>query len=293
MLAEWRHAYANVALAGGNLAFLLIALDSPTPLGIALATGLMGTTSLYAWHANLRRFRVVADTPTSRISSAPQGYVELAGRGVRLPGEPLISHLSGLPCLWYRYLIEEKNGDQWRRINSGVSIERFGLDDGTGMALLDPDDAEIITSNKQVVKNDHFRQTEWTLIEGETLYVLGEHVAVGGANAELDLRQDVSGLLGEWKQDRPGLAKRFDLNGDGEISLQEWQLARRAAQRQIEREHNEIRLQGSTHLIRKPHGRMFLIANRTPEQMASRYRYWAWAHLCLLIAACIAAAMLL
>lgn len=293
MLAGWRHAYANVALAGGNLAFLLIALDSPTPLGIALATGLMGATSFYAWHANLRRFRAVADTPTSRISSAPQGYVELAGKGVRPPGGPLISHLSGLPCLWYRYVIEEKDGDQWRRIDSGVSSERFGLDDGTGMALVDPDGAEIITSNKQVVKNGSFRQTEWTLIEGETLYVLGEHVAIGGANAELDLHQDVSDLLGEWKRDQPGLAKRFDLDGDGEISLQEWQLARRAAQRQVEREHKEIRLQDSAHLIRKPHGRMYLIANRTPEQMTSRYRYWAWAHLCLFIAACIAASMLL
>lgn len=293
MLAGWRHAYANVALAGGNLAFLLIALDSPTPHGIALAAGLTGISSLYAWYANLRRFRAVADTPTSRIASAPQGYVELAGKGVQLPGGSLISHLSGLPCLWYRYVIEEKDGTQWRRIDSGASSERFGLNDGTGMALVDPDDAEIITSKKQVVRNGPFRQTEWTLIEGEMLYVLGEHVTIGGENAELDLHQDISDLLGEWKRDPRSLAQRFDLNGDGEISLHEWQLARRAAQRQIEKEHNEIRLQGSTHLVKKPNGRMFLIANRTPEQMVSRYLHWAWAHLCLFIAACIAAAMLL
>lgn len=293
MLAEWRHAYANVALAGGNLAFLLIALDSATPSGVGLAAGLVGITSLYAWHANLRRFRAVADTPTSRISSAPQGYVELAGRGVRLPGEPLISHLSGLPCLWYRYLVEEKDGGRWRHIDSGVSSERFGLDDGTGMALVDPDDAEIITSNRQVVTSSIYRQTEWNLIEGEMLYVLGEHATIGGANAELDVRQDVSDLLDEWKQDQSGLAKRFDLDGDGEISLREWQLARHAAQTQVKRTHDEIRLQDGTHLIRKPRGRIFLIANRSPEQMASRYRYWAWAHLCLLVAACIAIATLL
>lgn len=293
MLAEWRHAYANVALAGGNLVFLLIALDSPTPRGIALAAGLTGITSLYAWYANLRRFRAVADTPTSRIASAPQGYVELAGKGVHLPGGTLISHLNGLPCLWYRYVIEEKHGSQWRRIDSGASNERFGLNDGTGTALVDPEDAEIITSNKQVIKNAPYRQTEWTLIEGEMLYVLGEHVTIGGANADLDLRQDVSGLLGEWKRDRVDLARRFDLNGDGEISLQEWQLARSAAQRQVEREHNEVKLKRGVHLVRKPRGRMFLIANRTPAQMVSRYLHWAWVHLCLFIAACIAAAMLL
>jgi hypothetical protein len=293
MFAGWRHVYANVALTGGNLAFLLVALKFPTPAGFSLAIGLVGASSLYAWYVNLHRYRMVADTPTSRISSAPVGYIELAGKGVHPPGEPLVSHLNGLPCLWYRYLIEERSGNKWRRIDSGVSSETFGLDDGTGMVLVAPDDAEIITSNKHVTTKGRYRHTEWTLIKGETLYVLGEHVTVGGASEDLNLRQGVSDLLAEWKLDRNNLLKRFDLNGDSEISLDEWELARRAARRAVEREHHEIRLKSGVHLMKKPNGRLYLIANRTPEEMVSRYRLWAWAHLGLLIAACLTVAMML
>jgi F0F1-type ATP synthase epsilon subunit len=293
MVASWRHAYANVVLTGGNLVFLLIALKSPTAAGIGLASGLIGTTSLYAWYVNLRRFRAVADTPTSRVSSAPQGYVELVGKGSHPPGNKLVSPLSGLPCLWYRYLIEERNGNKWRRIGSGVSSETFGLHDGTGMALIDPDGAEVITSNKRVTIKDRYRETEWTLIEGGILYVLGEHVTVGGANAVLDPHQDVSDLLADWKRNKKQLLSRFDLDGNSSISLDEWERARHAAQRQVELEHGRIRLESGTRLVRKPQDRMFLIANRTPESMAARYRFWAWAHLGLLAAACSSAALLL
>jgi hypothetical protein len=286
MLSEWRHTYANAALSGGNLVFLLIAFKFPTPGGVGIAMGLISLSSLYAWYVNLRRFRAVADTPTSKAASAPQGYVELLGRGAHPPGEKLRSHLTGLPCLWYRYRIEEKRDDKWHYLDSGESSDTFGLRDGTGMMLVDPDDAEIHTTNKSTWLQDHYRKTEWTLIEGETIYVLGEHVTLGGAATELNLRQDVSDLLAEWKKDKPALLKRFDLDGDGEIDLNEWELARRAAHREIEKEHREIRLQDEVHLIRKPRNRLFLIANQTPEQLVSRYRNWAWVHLALLLIAC-------
>jgi hypothetical protein len=293
MLGGWRHAYVNGALAGGNLAFLLLALKFTPPTGFGLAAGLAGTTSLYAWYANLRRFRAVADTPTSRISSAPLGYIELAGKGVLLPGERLIGHISGIPCLWYRYLIEEKIGNGWRHMDSGVSSEPFGLDDGTGMVQVDPIGAEILTSNQHVETEDDYRKIEWTLREGERLYVLGEHVTLGGAAINLDFHQDVSDLLAEWKRDRADLLKRFDLDDNGDISLAEWELARRAARRQIEQVHRAARLQNVLHLIRKPPGRMYLIANRTPKEMVSRYRLWAWFHLALLFSICMTVAFLL
>ncbi|KAB2309148.1 hypothetical protein F8A87_10150 [Betaproteobacteria bacterium SCN2] len=293
MLADWRHAYANTALTGGNLAFLLIALKSPTPAGVGISAGLVGITSLYAWYVNLRRFSAVADTPTARISSAPQGYVEIVGKGVHTEGSQLISPTSGLPCLWYRFIVEKKHGNKWRRVGGGVSTEPFGIDDGTGEALVEPDQAEIITSRKQVTTRGQHRHTEWNLIEGETLYVLGEHATIGGANAVLDLRQDVSALLSAWKRDWPALVQRFDLNGDGGISLDEWERAREAALENVTRQHQETRLEPGMHLLRKPPGRLYLIANRTPRHLASRYRFWAWTHLGLVAAACLALAGLL
>lgn len=293
MLAGWRHAYANSALTGGNLLFLLIALKFPTPAGVGLAAGLVGVTSLLAWHRNLARYSAVADTPTSRIASAPLGYVEIFGKGVHPPAQRLVSPNSGLPCLWYRYIIEERIGSKWRRIAEGVSTEPFGIDDGSGMALIDPEGAEILTPRKQVIVRGQYRHTEWNLIEGETLYVLGEHAMLGGAHAVLDFRQDVSDLLSDWKRDRKRLLERFDADGDGDISLKEWEQARRQAQDEVARQHHEIRLTPATHLMRKPAGRLYLIANRSPERLVSHYRWWAWAHLGLVAVACVTLAALL
>lgn len=233
-----------------------------------------------AWLANLKRFRSVDDTPTSKIVSAPQGYVELAGHGRQPPGDKLLSYLTGLPCLWYRYLVEQKNGDKWVHVSSGESHDTFGLDDGSGLVLIDPEGAEILTSRKQVWTEGDYRKTEWSLIEGEQLYVLGEHVTLGGAQSDLNRRSDISALLAEWKEDKDALLKRFDLNQDGEIDMTEWALVRKAAERQVGQDHAQILSQDGVHVVRRPrNGRPFLVANCLPDQLVRRYRVWSWVFL--------------
>ena len=242
------------------------------------------STSLVAWLVNLKRFRAVEDTPTSKVSSAPQGYVELSGHGKQPPGDKLYSYLTGLPCLWYRFSVERRSGDKWVHMESGESHDTFGLEDATGVILIDPDGAEILTSRKQVWNEEDYRKTEWTLIEGEPLYAIGEHATLGGAQAELDAHADVSALLAEWKKDKPTLIKRFDHNQDGEIDLAEWALARKAAQLEVEQTHMQIRLQDGVHILRKPRdGRPFLVANRLPGELVQRYQIWSWVYLGLTI----------
>ena len=237
-------------------------------------------SSCVAWLVNLKRFRAVLDTPTSKVFSAPLGYVELCGRGKQPPGDGLFSYLTGLPCLWYRYSIERRSGDKWVHMESGESPDTFGLEDTTGLMLIDPDGAEILTSRKEVWVDGDYRKTEWTLIEGEPLYALGEHITLGGAQAELDRRGDISALLAEWKHDRAKLLKRFDQNQDGEINMAEWALARKAAEQEVE----QTELQGSqedgVHVLRKPRdGRPFLVANRLPRQLVRHYQIWSWVYL--------------
>jgi hypothetical protein len=283
--AEWRHDYANLALGGGNLLILLLGFQLHSRLGWQISIALVGLTSFWAWYANLRRYRTVADTPTSRIASAPQGYIEIVGRGQQPPGETLVSPINGLPCLWYRYRIERRNGDRWEYIESGISHDTFGINDGSGHLLVDPDDAEILTSHKQVSNADNYRKTEWTLIEGETIYVIGEHVTLGGPNAVLDKKTDLATLLGEWKQDKASLLARFDADRDGEISLDEWERARQAASDEVDRAHLDVRLKDGIHLMRKPaYGRPFLIANREVTALVRHFRLWSWAHLLLVLA---------
>lgn len=286
--AEWRHDYANFALGGGNLLLLLLGLKLQSAIGWNVSVALVGLTSFWAWFANLKRYRTVADTPTSRVASAPQGYVELAGRGRQPPGEGLVSPVSGLPCLWYRYRIERKNGDRWEQVESGVSHDTFGMSDGSGSVLVDPEGAEILTSHKQVLHQDGFRKTEWTLIEGEPLYVIGEHVTLGGPNAVLDKNADLAALLAEWKVDKTALLARFDQNRDGEIDLDEWERVRQAASDEVDRAHLDIRLKEPIHLIRKPaQGRPYLIANRETTAVVRHYRLWSWLHLGLTMSAVI------
>jgi len=290
---EWRHDYANLALGGGNLLILLLGLKLQSRIGWQISFALVGLTSFWAWHANLKRHRTVADTPTSRIVSAPQGYIELVGRGRQPPGVSLVSPISGLPCLWYRYRVERKNGDRWEQVESGVSHDTFGLSDGSGDVLVDPDGAEILTSRKQVSNAGGYRKTEWTLIEGETIYVIGEHITLGGPNAALDKKADLATLLAEWKQDKTALLARFDADRDGEISLEEWERARQAASEEVDRAHLDIRLKDGIHLIRKPaHGRPFLIANREVGALTRHFRLWSWAHLALMMGALLALTLL-
>lgn len=279
----WRHDYANIALGGGNLMLVLIGFKLQSVSGWFITLSLLGLTSFWAWYANLKRYRTIADTPTSRIVSAPQGYIEIAGRGVHPPGDPLVSPLSGLPCLWYRYRIEKREGDRWTTIESATSDDTFGVNDGSGMMLVDPDGAEILTSRKQTSREGNYRRTEWTLIAGETVYVIGEHATLGGANASLDTRADIAALLAEWKQDKPALLSRFDTNKDGEVDLAEWEVARRLAAEEVNRAHLDIRLQPGVQIMRQPgHRRPYLIANRAVEALTRHYQLWSVFHLSLL-----------
>ncbi len=282
----WRHNFTNWALTGGNLLLLFFGLKLQTRTGWQISFFLVGLSSFWAWHANSKRYRTVADTPTSRIASAPQGYIEAVGRGQQMPGKPLISRISGLPCLWYRYVIERQVGDRWEHLESGVSHESFGLNDGSGHLLIDPDGAEILISNKQISNQEGYRTIEWTLSEGETIYVIGEHVTLGGANAMRDKKIDLDNLLTEWKRNKTMLLARFDANRNGEISLEEWENARHVAAAEVDRNHLNIRLDDAIHLIRKPaHGRPFLIANREVTSLIHHFRAWSWVHLVLMLAA--------
>jgi hypothetical protein len=283
---EWRHDLANLALSGGNLAILLLGIQMKSVLGWQISLGLVGLTSFWAWHANLKRYRTVADTPTSRIASAPQGYIEIVGRGQQPPGAQLVSPITGLPCLWYRYRIERRQDNRWEHVESGVSHDTFGISDGSGQLLVDPEGAEIITSRKQVSNAGNYRRTEWTLIEGETLYVIGEHITLGGPNAVLDKQSDLATLLTDWKADKAALLARFDADRDGEISLDEWERARQAASAEVDRAHLDIRLKDGVHLMRRPaHRRPFLIANREVTALVRHFRLWSWAHLAFIMAA--------
>lgn len=286
-LSDIRQHYANLLTSGANLLFLFIGLQSGSFGGWVVALSLVGLTSFLAWMGNFRRRRIITDTPTSRIVSAAQGYAEFSGAGQQHSGFQLMGRLSGLPCLWFRFRVERKDdGGKWEQVDQGCSSDTFLLNDGSGQCVIDPDDAEIITQHKRVWYENDYRNTEYLLLSNDKLYAIGEHATIGGANTDLDLKQDINELLAEWKQDKKQLLERFDLNRDGQIDLQEWELARLQAKREAEQQHRAIRLQDGVHMLRKPpDDRLFLISNLSPEKLMRKYVLWGWLHLFFLFAA--------
>src|ERR1700693_2561627 len=139
MLNELHYKYGNFLTSGVHLFLLLVAARIRTHGSWAFCLALIAVLSLFAWNANFRRSRAVADTPTSRVASAPQGYVELFGKARLHPGRSTTSAVSRRPCVWFRYVIEEKQGNNWHRVDSGMSCDTFLLDDGTGQVVIDPD----------------------------------------------------------------------------------------------------------------------------------------------------------
>lgn len=250
----------------------------------------MSVVSFVAWMANYRRHRQISDLPTSKVSSAAQGYVELFGRAEVLSGAPVTSRLSSTTCCWFCFEIEEKTSDnKWRTVDSGKSAAHFALVDDTGLCVVSPDGAEVLTNDHKSWEEGGFRYNEYLLLPASILYAIGEFsTSTAAALSARDERSDVSAVLADWKNDSKQLLERFDLNRDGKIDMKEWELARLQAQREVRKSQSEMQSRSieGTHLMRKPpDGRLFLLANEAPDKLGGRYRFWSWVHLVIFIGA--------
>lgn len=286
MIVSLRREYGNFITSGGQILLLAIGARLESRAGWLICTALVAVLSVFIWASALRRARAVADTPTSRIVSAAQGYVELRGAG-KAHAAPLHSPLNGLPCLWFRYRIERKNSEnKWLQESSGESDDPFILDDGSGECLVDPEGAEMLITRKESWTRGDRRYTHWLLIERDPLYALGQFSTRGGAHVHIDTDEDVKALLAEWKKKPEELLARFDLDKNGELDMREWDLARRQARREADSGIRELRAVPEVHIMHRPaDGRMYLISDLDPDSLASRYRWWTWVHLAIFFGA--------
>ena len=109
-------------------------------LGLAACAGYSFWYSFNCWHKN----RTVANMPASRLRSAAQGYVQLDGIGLLPPDSKNKSPLTGTPCTWWSFKVEQRDREGWSTIDSDTSSAPFLLDDGTGQCLVNPCGAEVI-----------------------------------------------------------------------------------------------------------------------------------------------------
>lgn len=251
-----------------------------------------------------RRLRLIEDTPQSMIRSAAQGYVELAGSAKLMPGEPIISPLTHVPCVWWSYCIEEFVGSgrssHWSTVKQDDSYSIFLVDDGSGQCVVDPDDADIYPSVKKVWYGNtilpeggpalgrltgHYRYTEELIHDGDPLYAYGwfhtQDPASGG-----DIDAEVRQQLAEWKKDQAWLIQHFDADHDGQVDQQEWDAARQEARRLVlERERENMQRPPMNVLAKPPDGRDYVLSCKPPKNLEWRMRWYSLACLALFIAA--------
>lgn len=266
------------------LPLLLWQLGDIPPL---LLPGATAATGLVLWYWHYRQYRHVADTPTSRASSAAQGYSECYGQAAALGGLPLHTPCGNIPCVWYQSERRYRgSGYRQRPQQQQRSDDSFRLLDRHGEILIQPDGASVEALHVRRWRDGDDDITEYWIADGDPLYVLGELYSQGGQPDRQAFRDDLQLTLNEWKRDRQRLLQRFDSNGDGQISEQEWEQARLAAHAEVGRNHRALAaLPPSLHLRRPGDRRPFLISWRTPQDHARLLRRLAWSHAALALCA--------
>lgn len=244
--------------------------------------------------------RYLLDTPTSKIRSAAQGYVELYGV-LQEHKASLQARLTGKPCLWWRFKVEEYSSSDkrsaWRVVKSGSSEACFLLSDGTGECLVDPKGAEIRPATKEVWQSDQapltmgggglfdwfssgkqYRYTEERLHAGEPLYAIGDFHTRGGGQQGLDLSAAQGAVIREWKGDYGQLLERFDSDGNQQLDESEWNRVRLAAQLEAEDRHRVQSLQPAQHQMGKPsQAQPFILSSHGEDQLARQFHWQALA----------------
>jgi len=201
----------------------------------------------------LRRKRLIENIPTSTVRGLALGLVELIGKTKKKIN--LTSPLEGVECVFYRYKIEryKKSGrsGSWVTVAKGDSTDSaFYLDDATGSVLVVPKGAELVLPldyefvtgfgkglpanliNFMAKHNLRYgnlfgtyklRFREWYICADETVYVLAtaQKSQEFLSKHEIELTRRVELL----KQDTKKL-QECDLNKDGDLSMEEWEMAR-------------------------------------------------------------------
>lgn len=269
----------------------------PAWIGLTLSAG-AATAGAWWCFRRLSQARHLLDTPTSKIRSAAQGYVEFYGVLQAREGVEIIAPLTGKPCLWWRYRIEEYVSDdkkkRWHALESGVSDGWMQISDGTGECLINPQGAEVRPLTHEVWKGSlrhprgpaktgfmgflsagkTYRYSEERLHSGQPLYAIGEFRSSGGGRQGLDLSARQAAVIREWKSDFKGLLQRYDTDGNGQLDEQEWSRVRLAAQLEAQDQHRQDSVKPDQHHMAKPRESQPFLLSCAGEDELARHFYW-------------------
>lgn len=246
-----------------------------------------------------RLARFIEDTPTSKIRSAAQGYIELEGRTRAFEGSELQAPLTGKNCVWYRYEVEKyvrrgKNS-HWVTVKAETSDAPFILDDTTGECVVEPYGADVRASRGNIwyggtprpvnlpprkrsswvsLNGKRYRYTEERIVKDEFVYSLGYFETVNPVSRGFEKGRAIRDIITGWKQDYDVMVDRFDADRDGKIDLEEWKQVRAAAALEADQQRTEFEAGEPMHVLARSPGRdyPFLIGTHEQRDLASRFR---------------------
>ncbi|MCK4739275.1 MAG: hypothetical protein KAT46_04940 [Deltaproteobacteria bacterium] len=197
----------------------------------------------------LQRKRSIENCPTSKIKTMPMGEVELQGKAI--PKYFLRTPFSRTECVYYSYKlyvkVRTKNGykNVLKEAGSSGNVP-FYIDDGTGIRLIKPEGAIIRCSRTEVIRGDVLtgilggassfgsgdKKVVETIIPSKQLvYIIGyAHRVLMSTEAK---KRGFITRLRELKNNKTELLTKHDTDGDGKISDNEWEVAKKDLQDKI------------------------------------------------------------
>lgn len=264
-----------------DLVAFLIELDSTQFAFLYIATIALTLGSIPFGFYFIRHGRIMQDTPTSKIRSVSQGFVELQGKARSIDDKPLRSPGKKRNCVWYEYEVEERRrsgqGHNWVTIEKDRSVYSFYIDDGTGVCAIDPDEAKVKPKTTEVWRQGRLRMTESRIDENEEIYCLGQFETEQGYSRSKVIKESARAYLNNLKDNRQALLRQFDINGDGEIDMDEWNKAREAAQAKARKEVDADYEPTQHHVLVRPFNRKhpFIVSCFNQDELTLRYQFYS------------------
>jgi hypothetical protein len=209
---------------------------------------------------------------------------------------------------------------RWVTVESDTSVGFFTLRDDTGEALVNPRGADVTASLRKVwyghsrrplgapsglgvdlgggsgvhIKvgsgigvgiGGRYRYTERIMRPGEPIYALGHFETWSNAAGKEERAEQRSQILAEWKANPSELVKRFDEDGDGEVDMEEWEQARRAAAALVEEHVAKAAAKPDVDVLMKPEeaDHPFILSTKSQEELTKAYRWKAAGSLVLFL----------
>ena len=249
---------------------VLFLIDSSDKKTLYITT--LAVISLFLSLILFRRYRLINDTSAAQLKSAAQGYVVLEGKTSLYDNEVARGDLELPPTVWFR---------NFHRTSSAG----FLLHDDDGRCTIDPHNAEVITPLKSY--NMHYY---WAIFPGETLYVLGHLETLKKHRTEFERNNLISHKLADLKQNQSRFLDYFDKNNNGKIDPDEFQTARKSAERMVDEELELSYQEPPTHIISQADDeRPFIISSIHPDKLLKRYKMayighlFAWIYFSVLV----------